>query len=133
MTNEQYLIVSYFVVAAVSLLIGLGVYLRLRDSLKETAAALPWKAARELVTRLFPAGILLPALLGFVSVSYKGCGHEEYEKVVADRSYLITRNEAQIGATLTHLMWAIFAWCALIALLLILKRRRERLNSTENF
>ena len=65
MTNEQYLIVSYFCVAAISVVIGFAAYLWLRAPFYGIAAALPWKAFRDLLARLFPVGILLPAFLGF--------------------------------------------------------------------
>jgi hypothetical protein len=126
MTNEQFLIVSYFSVAAISVLIGYLAYIWLRAPFMSIAAALPWKAVRGLLARLFPAGILLPALLGFVSVSYRGCKYEEYEKIVADRSYLVSKSQEQVTASLTHECWAIFAWCVLIAILLAVKRRSDR-------
>lgn len=130
MTNEQYLIVSYFFVATLSVAIGAGVCLWLSRPVGETASALPWKTAGALIKRLFPVGILLPALLGFVSVTYKGCNLTEYEKIIADRSYLVAKNEQQLGATLTYLAWAILLWCALIAVLFALKRRFDRRRSS---
>lgn len=130
MTNEQYLIVSYFSVAALSLVIGAGTYSWLNTPLRETAAALPWKAVRDLVTQLFPTGIVLPAVLGFVSVAYKGCNLTEYAKILADRSYLVAKNKEQLAAILAHLIWAVFAWCALLAILLALKRRFDRRKSS---
>jgi hypothetical protein len=123
MTNEQYLIVSYFSVAVIAMVIGFAAYFWLRAPLHEVAAALPWKAFRELLSRLFPVAIVLPALLGFVSVSYRGCNRQEYEKIVAERSYLVSKSQQQISASLTHVVWAVFAWCALIAILLAAKRR----------
>jgi len=123
MTNEQYLIVSYFCVAPVSVGIGFVAYLWLRGPLRGIAATLPWKGFRELLVRLFPAGILLPALLGFLSVSYKGCNIREYDKIIARREYLVSKNQEQISASLVHVVWAVFAWCALIAIFLAAKRR----------
>lgn len=123
MTNEQYLIVSYFCVAAISVAIGFAAYSWLRAPLRGIAAALPWKALRELLSRLFPVGVILPGLLGFISVSYKGCNFQQYEKIVADRSYLVSKSQEQISASLTHVVWAVFAWCLFIAVLLAAKRR----------
>jgi hypothetical protein len=123
MTNEQYLVVSYFCVGAISVAIGVAAYYWLRTSFYQTAGALPWKALRELLSRLFPVGIVLPAVLGFVSVSYRGCNMQEYEKIIADRSYLVSKNQDQISASLIHVMWAVFGWCVLVAILLAVKRR----------
>ena len=123
MTNEQYLVVSYFCIAAIAVMVGLAAYFWLRAPLHEVAAALPWKALRKLLLRIFPAGIVLPALLGFVSVSYRGCNRREYDKIVADRSYLVSKGQEQISASLTHVVWAVFAWCALIAILVAIELR----------
>jgi len=125
MTNEQFLIASYFFVAAISLLIGFAAYVWLRAPLMGIAAALPWKAVRDFLARLFPAGILLPALLGFISVSYRGCKVQEYEKIIADRSYLVSKSQEQVTASLTHVFWAVFAWSVLIAILMGVKRRSD--------
>lgn len=123
MTNEHYLFVSYFGGAAISLVIGLAAFFWLRIPLRGIVAALPWKDLRELLSRLFPLGIVLPALLGFISVSYRGCNLQEYEKIVAERSYLVSKSQQQISASLTHVVWAVFAWSALVAILLAVKRR----------
>jgi len=123
MTNEEYLVVSYFCVAAISVVIGVAAYLWLRTPFYQTASALPWKGLRELLSRLFPVGIVLPAVLGFVSVSYRGCNKQEYEEIIADRAYLVSKNQDQVSASLTHVIWAVFAWCALVVLLLAIKRR----------
>jgi len=123
MTNEQYLVVSYLCVAVISVVIGLAAYLWLRGPFDRLASALPWRALRGLLARLFPLGILLPAVLGFVSVSYRGCNKQEYEKIIADRSYLVSKNQDQISASLIHVMWAVFAWCVLVCILLAVKRR----------
>ena len=126
MTNERYLIVSYFVVAAVSMVIGLGAYGWLRSPVKTLAAALPWRTFGELLRRIFPVGIVFPALLGFVSVKYFGCNVETYQKVIAHRDYLVTKNQEQISASFTYVMGAVVFWCAIVALLLALTRRSER-------
>jgi len=125
MTNEQYLVVSYFCVAAVSLAMGFAAYAWLRRPLREFASALPWKGVRGLLLRLFPAGIVLPALLGFVSVSYRGCNIQDYNKIIANREYLVAKNQEQISSTSVHVVWAVFAWCALLAILLAVKRRQD--------
>ena len=125
MTNEQYLIVSYFLVAATSLVIGFVAYAWLRSPFNGVAAALPWKGMRDLLVRLFPIGILFPALIGFISVEYKGCNKETYAKVIADRSYLVGKNQEQISSSLDHVAWAVVGWALIVAILLIFARRSE--------
>ena len=104
MTNEQYLIVSYFCVAAISVAIGFAAYFWLRAPVRRgIAAALPMESGCEAyLSRLFPVGVILPGLLGFISVSYKGCNFQQYEKIVADRSYLVSKSQEQISAPLTR-------------------------------
>jgi hypothetical protein len=123
MTNEQYLVVSYFCVAVISGVIGLVAYYWLRAPFHQLAGTLPWKALSELLSRLFPVGLVLPAVLGFVSVSYRGCSTQEYEKIIANRSYLISKNQDQISASLNHVIWAVLAWCVLVSIVLAVKRR----------
>ena len=125
MTNEQYLVVSYFCVAILCLAMGLLAYLWLKAPFHAMARALPWKAFGELLVRIFPLGIVLPALMGFVTVSYIGCDTKDYERVIAQRSYLVSKNQEQISASLIHVLWAVFAWCALIAILLTVKRQLD--------
>lgn len=131
MTNEQYLIVSYFCIAILSLAMGLLAYLWLKAPFHLMAKALPWKAFGELLVRLFPLGVVLPALMGFVTVSYIGCDTKDYERVIAQRSYLVSKNQDQISASLTHIAWAVFAWCAFIAILLAVKRRLDSQGVTK--
>jgi hypothetical protein len=123
MTNERFLIVSYFLMAGFSLLIGLGAYVWLRESFTETVTTLPWKGFASLLKRLFPIGLLFPALLGFISVSYRGCPAKEYDQILADRSYLVGKSQEQVGESFTRIAWAILAWCAVIAVLMAVKRR----------
>jgi hypothetical protein len=126
MTNEQYLVVSYFCVAAISVAIGFSAFLWLKKSFAEVASAMPWKALRGVLVRLFPVGIVFSSLLGFLTVTYVGCQADTYQKVVASRGYLEGKNAEQISASLTHIMWAVFAWGLLLAILLAVKQRIER-------
>jgi hypothetical protein len=118
MTNERYLIVSYFVGAAFSAGLGAAVYLFLRRPFAEVAAAVAGKRLSLLLKRLFPWGLLFPALLGFVSVSYEGCQRTTYEEVVQNRNYLVEKNQEQISSTLLHILFAVVFWDVLVLLVL---------------
>jgi len=127
MTNDRYLIVSYFVVAAISLVCGLVVFFYLRrpfeDSLKSSAG-------RNLATalkRLFPVGIIVPALLGFVSVAYETCAVGTYEGAVRDRQYLIQKNHEQLSSVCLALFFAIIFWNLLI--IFVYKYGRGKANA----
>ena len=123
MTNEHYLIVSYFVCAALSIAAGVLVYLYLRRPFAAVAAAASGKHLPTILKRLFPCGLLFPALLGFLSVSYRGC-NESYENIIAHRELLVAKNQEQISAILFYIVVAVLFW-NLIALLILRSARPE--------
>jgi hypothetical protein len=45
----------------------------------------------------FPIGLVLPALAGLLSVQFVSCTHTDYAAVVADRPYMMLRNQEQLG------------------------------------
>jgi len=117
MTNDKYLVVSYVLCAALSILLGALVYLFLRRPFIRIADATPSKHLRSTLTRLFPVGLLFPALLGFVSVSYQSCDRQTYAEIVESRSYLVEKNREQISSTLLSLVVAVLVWDVVILLL----------------
>jgi len=124
MTNDQYLVVSYVFCASLSIALGAGVYRFLRRPLAGIAGAAPNNRLGSLLNKLFPVGILFPALLGFVSVSYYGCDRETYAKIVESRSYLVEKNQAQISSTLMSIVVAVLVWDALILLATKIAQRK---------
>ena len=86
MNNEQYLILSYFVVGAVCILLALATYALLRRSFAGLTRAIPGGRLGLVFRRLFLLGIVLPALAGFVSVTFRGCDKETYEAIIAGSS-----------------------------------------------
>jgi hypothetical protein len=123
MSNEQYLIVSYFFVAVLSIVIGMAAYAFLRRPLAGLARAFPNRHLGSVLKRLFPAGLMLPALAGFLSVSYQSC-HQSYESIIADRSYLVGKNQEQLSAICLFLMLAVLVW-GIVVLLSLLTRPKE--------
>jgi hypothetical protein len=118
MTNERYLIVSYFVCAALSIALGLLAYLYLRRPFAGLADAAPGRSLPTMLKRLFPCGFVLPALLGFVTVSYRSCDRTTYTEIVASRGYLIEKNQEQISSILLYILAAVVFW-NLVALLIL--------------
>ncbi len=110
MTNEHYLIVSYFVGAAISVVLGTLVYLYLRRSFGEFVETASGRHFPSILKKLFPCGLIFPAFLGFISVSYSSCNHDTYEKIVRDRQYLVEKNHEQLSSILLSLVIAILAW-----------------------
>jgi hypothetical protein len=118
LTNDRYLIVSYFVCAALSVAAGILVYLYLRRPFAGVADAASGKHLPTILKRLLPCGLVFPALLGFLSVSYRGCNRTTYTEIVESRSYLVAKNQEQISAILFYVLVAVLFW-NLIALLIL--------------
>jgi hypothetical protein len=129
MTNERYLIASYFAGAALSAGLGSMVYLFLRHPFGGVADAASGKGLTSMLKRLLHWGLLLPALLGFVSVSYQGCGRHSYEEIVQDRSYLVEKNQEQISSVLIYILVAIVFWDVIV--LLVLKHAQNSGNDPQ--
>jgi hypothetical protein len=115
MSNEQYLIVSYFSVGALSIVIAMAAYAFLRRPLAGLAGSFHNRNLASVLEKLFPAGLVLPALAAFLSVSYHGC-HASYQSIIADRSYLVSKNQEQISAICFSLMLAVLGWGVVVLL-----------------
>lgn len=118
MTNERYLIASYFVCAALSIALGILVYFYLRRPFAGVADAAPGRSLPSILKKLFPCGFVLPALLGFVSVSYQSCDRTTYAEIVESRGYLVEKNQEQISSILLSILVAVLFW-NLVALLML--------------
>ena len=114
MTNSEYLVVSYFVCAALSIAVGTLVFLLLQRPFVDVVEAASRTHLSSVLKRLFPVGLLLPALLGFSSVSYQSCDRTTYESIVKSRSYLVERNQEQISSILLYIVVAVLAWDVVI-------------------
>ena len=113
MTNEQYLVVSYFTVGLLSFAFALATYLLLRHSFIGVTQAVRGKLSI-ILRRLFLIGIILPALVGFFSVSFRSCSKETYVQIIADRSYLVAKNQEQLSTSLSHIVIALLLWGLII-------------------
>jgi hypothetical protein len=118
MTNERYLIASYFAGAALSVGLGAIVYLFLRPPFVRVADAASGRRLSSVLKRLLPWGLLFPAVLGFVSVSYQGCGRNTYEEIVQSRSYLVEKNQEQLSSVLLYILVAVVFWDVIVLLIL---------------
>jgi hypothetical protein len=109
MTNDRYLIVSYFAVAALGIAFAGATWLYLRRSLGRITQTLSTGNLSRILKTMFPAGLFLPAFLGFVSVSYRGCG-KSYDEIVKERSYLFQKNQEQMASILLWIAAALLFW-----------------------
>lgn len=125
MTNDLYLIVSYFAVAALAIAIAGATWLYLRRSFGGITRALSTGTLSRMLKAMFPAGLFLPAFLGFISVSYRGC-NKTYEEIVTERSYLIQINQEQISSILLWIAAAVLFWDLVILFALRLARSSSR-------
>lgn len=124
MTNEQYLVVSYFTVGLLSFAFALATYLLLRHSFIGVTQAVRGKLSI-ILRRLFFIGIILPALVGFFSVSFRSCSKETYVQIIADRSYLVAKNQEQLSTSLSYIVIALLLWGLIILGAFIINRNHK--------
>ena len=117
MTNEQYLIGSYFAVAVLAIAFAGATWLYLRRSFERITQALWLGNLSQILKTMFPAGLFFTAFLGFITVSYRGCG-KSYEDIVKERSYLLQKNQEQISSILLWIAAAVLFWDLVIFLAL---------------
>lgn len=122
MNNETYLIASYFTVGGVGVLLGLLTWLVLRRSFTGALAAFPVRRLAGQLRALFFWGLVLPAMLGFLSVSYKSCRFDTYEKIISRRSYLVGKNHEQLQSILDYLVIALFVWAVIVGIGILIRR-----------
>ena len=119
MSNEHYLIVSYFLVAFVSLGLGIAVYRVLRSPFAAIADAVTGRLRSRVLTRALGVFMTLAAVLGFLSVSYTEKGCMSYEAVVKNRDYLVQINQRQLQRTGDWIVSAVFLWCIVVLICLV--------------
>lgn len=115
MSNEHYLIVSYFAIALVCLALSIASYVLLRRSFSDLTTKAPGGRFGNILRKLFLIGIVLPALAGFFSVSFRSCQKVNYDSIVKDRSYLVAKNQEQLRVSLSYVVIALLVWGTLIA------------------
>ena len=126
MSNEQYLVTSYFAVAGLSGLIALVTLVYLRKSFTGLVEASPWREFSALLRRVFPAGLLLTSLAGFFSVTYFSCQRSTYKEIVSDRAYLVQVNQQQVSMSLWDLAIAVLLWASIAAGFMTIVRRGDK-------
>ena len=80
MSNESYLICSYFAAAGIGLFLAALTASELARPLREAVAGLTEPMAR-ILRRVLPVWLILAVLLGFMSVTYFDCAHDSYATV----------------------------------------------------
>lgn len=123
MSNEQYLIVSYFLVGVVSLCLGIAMYRVLRNPFAAIAEAATGRLRSRVLTRALGISMTLAAVLGFLSVSYNQKGCVSYEHVIKNRYFLEQNNKEQLQAAANWVVAALLVWCVVVLICLLAWRR----------
>jgi len=124
MSNEHYLIVSYFVFALVSLALGVAAYRVLRRPFAAIAEAVAGLRG-VMLRRTLALSLALAAVLGFLSVSYVDC-NRGYDQIVKDRSLMDEINRQQLQHAGNWIVFAVLAWGFMVVVLLAIWRRKKQ-------
>jgi hypothetical protein len=123
MTNEHYLIVSYFFFGVLSLCVGVFAHRVLRNPFAAIAERVAGKAPGVFLRRTLAASITLAAVLGFLSVNYEAC--KTYEQVVSDREYLVQVNREQLQHAGNWTSGVVLAWGLVVVIGLVVMRKKN--------
>jgi len=133
MTNETYLVVSYFGAGALCLGLALAAYVWLRRSVNGIASALPQENWGKILRKSFPISTILFAFSSFLAVDYYGgCGQKPYADIIRERSYLVEMNQKQVSQTLLAILFAVSVWGVIILLSLFAIQRAGKAGRQES-
>ena len=124
MSNERYLIGSYFAFALVCLGLGLVVYLILRRPFARIADLVLGDRST-ILKRALIVSLTAAALLGFLGFSYNQKGCVKYEQVISDRNFLVNANLEQVQGAADWIVATVFVWGVMVVIgLASVKNRR---------
>lgn len=124
MSNERYLIVSYFFFAVVCLGMGVSTYLILRKPFAGIAGAIVGKRGA-LLKRALAVSMTTAAVLGFLGYSYNQKGCVSYQQVISNRYFLVEANVKQVQGAADWIAWTVLAWGAVVVICLSALRKRK--------
>jgi len=124
MANEQFLIVSYIIIGLISLGLAILTFVLLRDSFNGIMNVLPERLSI-ILKKLFFIGIFFSTMAGFFSVSFRSCSKQTYAKIIAERSYLIAKNQEQLSTSMTYIAIALLAWGIVVLGALLVSERSK--------
>jgi hypothetical protein len=130
MSNERYLIVSYFAFALLCLGLGVLVYCILRKPFERVADTIVGKSRCTLLKRTLVLSLTAASVLGFLGVSYNQQGCTKYEDVIKKRKNLVDRNVEQIQNTKDWLSRTVLAWGVVVAIGLAASRKKDSSSRT---
>ncbi len=122
MTNEQYLIISYFSAAAFGVLAAFLTGLVLRGPLRPALSRFT-AAARRFMGRAMFAWLVLGALFAFTLVGYFGdCDHHTYQSIVDDMPWMVQKNREQANFIFIFLLVGVLTYALTLAVVLVVRR-----------
>jgi hypothetical protein len=124
MSNERYLIVSYFLFAITCPGVGILAYLILRRPFERVAEA-TMGSRGPVLKRLLAVSMTVAAILGFLGFSYNQKGCVSYQQVVSNRYFLVQANVEQVQAAADWIAWTVLAWGVVVAIWLSALRKRK--------
>ena len=128
MSTERYLYISYFAALAGGVALACGLAALLAGPLRRAAVLRP---IGTVVRRAFPVWLLLAVLLGFMSVSYIDCAHEDYADVLADGEHLVRKTQDQAVAMMRYAAIGLVVWGMVVMLLLYASARARRAKTAK--
>ncbi|MBW1848076.1 MAG: hypothetical protein JRJ27_13240, partial [Deltaproteobacteria bacterium] len=114
----------YIIIGLLSLGLAVLTYIWLRDSFSGIMKVVPERLSI-ILEKLFFIGIIFPAMAGFFSVSFRSCSKQTYAKIIAERSYLIAKNQEQLSTSLTYIVIALFFWGVIVLGALMVSESRK--------
>ena len=122
MTNEQYLVVSYFSAVVGGVVLAVVTAMIVRGPLRRAVGG-AFRPLGRLVRRVLPAWLVLMVLLAFTMVSYFDCSHHSYRQIVEDRPHLISVTRTQSRYMLICLGLALLVYVLVLAVVLAVRPR----------
>jgi hypothetical protein len=58
-------------------------------------------------------------------LTFRSCGKETYEAIIADQAYVVAKNQEQLRAALSHIAIALFVWGLIISVGFVLVGKKE--------
>lgn len=124
MSNERYLIVSYFFFAVVCPGMGVLAYLVLRRPFERIAEDTLGNRS-PVLTRVLAVSMTAAGALGFLGLSYNQKGCTSYEQVVGNRYFLVQANVEQVQGAADWIVWTLLAWGVVVVICLSALRKRK--------
>ena len=117
MSNERYLIISYFGFAALCLGLGVLIAQILRKPFEAIVDATVG-ARNKLVKRTMTATLISAGVLGFLGYSYNQKGCISYQQVIQNRQTLVDANVHQVQGASHWIVFTVIVWGLVVVLCL---------------